>query len=895
MHPGLAPPSLLRTLFVALCAMTWCAAPARSADPARRTFAVPAGEAARTLKLFAAQAGREILFPAEPLAALRTHAIKGDFTPLAALTRMVAGAPVIVLEDPATGALLVKLAPLAPRSPPTTAPPATSSTSSAPSPSVKKTSLLSAFGALAAFLIQPLPAQTAKPAVAAEKNDEIITLSEFEVSAKDDGSYMPSESTTGSRVNAKVKDLPYAVSTMTSEFMRDFSIFELTEELSYMSAVTGVDAGGNLNLRGFNGGTNNLRNGLASNGLIDAASVDRIEVIKGPAAAIYGQTSPSGAMVVTTKSPSARAKQSLSFTAGSYSLVQVKAGGSGPLWSGSGNPKLFYRVDLQYYHRLFDSPGVSTLTRSVTLPITYKPGPNTTVTVEGAYLLGQGNYNAPGAIPYLFNSATGRYTGGYAMNLAKKVITSPADYRNRWNGVFGGNVQHRFNSIFSGKIAATTTHRTLVPYISLGGDRYDPALNRITNGRTSISYAKTDYDYRNAALDLTAAGYRFLGARHRTLLTIDHSFQNQATWNTTSTPEFNAAHPQLANTRKEVDTDYSLVARQPVTVGAGGGPAFLPLTYARDSYVATTGLFVRQEATLLRDHLILTAGYRHDRISADLREPALNYRREVADRNDTMLLGLTYRITPTYSWYLSRNESFQPFGTGTSANPANAIAQPTTGLGYETGLKGELLDGRLNFTLTSYRTDRKNQQVTERDEETGILTTSYLGATETRGTELDVNYRLLNGLQALVSYANTHAILAHAGRDTDAAGRQTRGTPNHSFSTALRYQARPALSLTLGVRYVSASPADNPNAGATFSSTTGLFVNHNGLRDVWVPSSAIWTAGGTYTWQSRRYTKLGHSVTVTAKNLFDKLYIIPGNNRALGDRLGVYATYTLTR
>src|SRR5688572_22127829 len=175
---------------------------------------------------------------------------------------------------------------------------------------------------LALATASALSAQTTVPSADRARGtpaaEEVITLTEFNVSGRNDGSYMPAESTTGSRVNAKVKDLPYAVSTLTSEFLRDFSIFEATEELSYMSSVSGVDDGGNLNLRGFNGGTNNLRNGLASNGLIDSASLDRIEVIKGPAAAIYGQTAPSGAMVVTTKKPTTTPRQSLSLTAGSY-------------------------------------------------------------------------------------------------------------------------------------------------------------------------------------------------------------------------------------------------------------------------------------------------------------------------------------------------------------------------------------------------------------------------------------------------------------------------------------------------------------------------------------------------------------------------------------------------
>src|SRR4051812_37587675 len=89
-----------------------------------------------------------------------------------------------------------------------------------------------------------LHAQTspANPTVSSSgKSEDVVTLKEFNVTGADDGSYVASESTTGSRVNTKIKDLPYTVNVLTSEFFRDFSIFEATDELSYMSGVSGVD------------------------------------------------------------------------------------------------------------------------------------------------------------------------------------------------------------------------------------------------------------------------------------------------------------------------------------------------------------------------------------------------------------------------------------------------------------------------------------------------------------------------------------------------------------------------------------------------------------------------------------------------------------------------------
>jgi len=56
-------------------------------------------------------------------------------------------------------------------------------------------------------------AQSATPPNAPRRDagaseEKVVTLSEFTVSAGSDKSYTPTESTTGSRVNAKIKDLP---------------------------------------------------------------------------------------------------------------------------------------------------------------------------------------------------------------------------------------------------------------------------------------------------------------------------------------------------------------------------------------------------------------------------------------------------------------------------------------------------------------------------------------------------------------------------------------------------------------------------------------------------------------------------------------------------------------
>src|SRR5580692_1708538 len=73
----------------------------------KRNFDLPAGDATRTLKRFAEQAHREIMFPAEPLQGIETNAVKGEFTARQAIERMLAGTPLRATEDPKSGAFAV--------------------------------------------------------------------------------------------------------------------------------------------------------------------------------------------------------------------------------------------------------------------------------------------------------------------------------------------------------------------------------------------------------------------------------------------------------------------------------------------------------------------------------------------------------------------------------------------------------------------------------------------------------------------------------------------------------------------------------------------------------------------------------------------------------------------
>ncbi len=78
-----------------------------------------------------------------------------------------------------------------------------------------------------------------------------------------------------------------------------------------------------------------LRNGFFRAGMFDAANVDRIEVIKGPNAGIYGRASPGGAINVVTKMPTPFLQSSATVRYGDNQFRRYELGASGPLFASS--------------------------------------------------------------------------------------------------------------------------------------------------------------------------------------------------------------------------------------------------------------------------------------------------------------------------------------------------------------------------------------------------------------------------------------------------------------------------------------------------------------------------------------------------------------------------------
>jgi outer membrane receptor protein involved in Fe transport len=276
--------------------------------------------------------------------------------------------------------------------------------------------------------------------------DDTIQLSEFTVSEKAFDGYIASESVTGTRVATQIKDLPFAVSVITSEFMNDFDFFDLGADLAYTASLNSVDTQGNSTLRGY-GGTFTLRNGFYRLGLNDRINTDRIEIIKGPNAAIYGATSPAGLINYVSKRPKAAPSQYLRVTAGSDDLLRGEANVNSPLGS-LGGVKFFQLFSLQAENSDSETRFAHTKKRAIGESILAQFPGGATVLAEFEWSQ-LDSVTATSTVPYEYNLATRTFSSRLRPDLGHFSQGGPDSEQDRESTSGYLTCEKRWNPVWS--------------------------------------------------------------------------------------------------------------------------------------------------------------------------------------------------------------------------------------------------------------------------------------------------------------------------------------------------------------------------------------------------------------------------------------------------------------
>ncbi len=723
----------------------------------------------------------------------------------------------------------------------------------------------------------------ALPAFAAE---EAVRLSEFTVTENTDNSYVAAESITGTRVRTPIKDLTFVVNVVTSEFLQDFAYFEIND-LGYTSSVNNFDnGGGNVNIRGY-GATSYLRNGFLRLGLVDRVNVDRIEVIKGPAAAIYGMTTPAGMVNIITKRPRERPSQGFSIAAGSYQTTRADLNATGPL---TRDGRTTYAFSAGFHERNYDTPWNFTRSKTGSLAVQHKFAQRGTLLVELEWLARR--TNPGGAIPFRSVStapATARIQG-LATELKYFNQNGPHSEQNRDVSSINVTYENRLGDAWSLRVGGAAFHRHSLTFNNGNSTTFDVLTRRIT-GRTA-NKGWISEDGAAGQIDVIAH-YKLFGGRldSRTLFTADHSQY----WKYNPTKQLPAAVNANANffsANLSVDNpDYR--------VPDFAADVYTNLNRKLVSRVDVNGGFLRQQITALDNRLIAVAGTRVDNVTFNFWDKAaaaanpasLTTINHFHDFQFSPMAGANYKLTREIALYANRSNSFSPNAQRATAG----LNASETARGWDYGVKAGLLDDKLQFTLGGYYIDRTGVTATEVLPNGTVVTTSA-GNQNAKGAELDFTWRATSDLTLLGGYGYVNARTTANGRDLDSIGRRPAKLPAITYGLALKYTLgaiAKGLAFNAGVQFTGQTFPDSLAGGINEPASSprrGFTLSHDGRRTLSLPSYTVVDLGVSYRLRpaDSRFT---HAVRFNVKNLTDLDYI--DTQKKPGDRRGFYVSYAL--
>lgn len=584
-------------------------------------------------------------------------------------------------------------------------------------------------------------------------------------------------------------------------------------------------AGNNrFSIRGFDGDVPPQRNGFAGSRNVDSANVSRVEIVKGPASLLYGQIIPGGTVNYITKRPEKNRFVSIRQSIGNYSdfrtvvdanlpandWVGFRVVGSydqAPQWAVTGETESWLiapSMKIDFTKNLSLIVDYERSSREETPPLGMMP--NVQIAALNA---------APSAANFPSLAARSRQQGlfdGGAINLGfLGAIPIDRDFNYQANGDYKTADYENFNVELNAQIGEHWRARANyswnardVAYKVSGLAQWD-----VTPTAAYRTATKSYFDYLDEYLadpvgvlnDPTKTTSVLLNRRKRIQTSADgfNTYQVDLAGKyefsgMTLSPLF-GAYRQTARTGggytlssssgygSYSDTNNAL----PFTPWNYFDPATWDRTKDYDEMalpVSAAGGFTRSledayygvlSATFWQDRIVAIAGARTDHYQSG-GDSGFTY----DAKKTTPQYGLGFHVTKDTLLFANYSKSFLVDGTTlTLENPAynpaiplnpttnpqtiRAPAVPTTGEGYEFGIKTDFQEGRISSTLTAFHLERADRIVTVRSPVVGLSSTGVLSTTEvtfskqgtvdqSEGIEFELTYSPLDNWQIYATY-----------------------------------------------------------------------------------------------------------------------------------------------
>jgi iron complex outermembrane receptor protein len=499
--------------------------------------------------------------------------------------------------------------------------------------------------------------------------------------------YAARRAATATKTDTLLGETPASVTVVTQEQSTDLGVTKLQEVLNCAAGLRssnyGVDSrGGWTRIRGaepvqYLDGLQ-LMFGFNSNTRVEPFSLERIDVLRGPASVLYGQGSTGGLINMVSKRPRAEASNQIGLQLGNHNRVQLEGDFTGRL---NEDKTWLYRLVVvgrdsnTQVDRVPDNLGL------MAPSLTWAPDADTRWTLQyhwqrnesgcsATFLPGSGTVlpNPNGQIP------TSRFVGepGFdAYDTTRSSLASLFEHRFANGWLVTQNTRWTYS---------TGDYQTLYPSSNFA-DPANPYLNPEQSliGRHVCGNQRHTHTFQ---ADQNLLGTVMTGRiEHQLLFGLDYT-----------------RYSETARSAFDIGSDLDVHA--PVY-----GNFTPPAWYDEPRLVQQqTGLYAQDQMKFDKDWLLML-GLRQDWFSHDVAGLAIERDRATTGRAALMYLGFT-----GWSPYLSYSESFMPIA-GTNFYGERYV--PTRGEQGEAGVKVQTPDGRLVVNGAVYTLTEKKRQVND--------------------------------------------------------------------------------------------------------------------------------------------------------------------------------------
>ncbi|MCU1762237.1 TonB-dependent receptor [Pseudomonas sp. 14P_8.1_Bac3] len=667
-------------------------------------------------------------------------------------------------------------------------------------------------------------------------------------------SYQPPPTSSVMRSSALLQEIPQTVNVIPAQVIRDQAPRNLDDALANVSGITQGNTLGSTQdsvmTRGFGDNRNGsiMRDGMPvvqGRGL--NASVDRIEVLKGPASLLYGIQDPGGVVNLVSKKPELEQYNALTLRGSTYGDGKNGSGGSLDSTGALGDSGLAYRMVLDHededYWRNFGThretlvaPSLAWFGESTQLLFAYEHREFLTPFDRGTLIDPRDNHpldiSRDRRLDEPFNNMEGR----------SDLYHFEADHQlnDNWSAHFGYSWNRETYDASQVRVTAI-----------------NPANGTLTRSMDGTHNAISTDRFTTASLE---GKVNVLGMQHDLVFGVDDEYRK-------------IYRADLI--RQKSLTTFSYL--NPIYGREVEGTTVSPADSAQTDLLRSDSLFL-QDSIHLTDQWILVAGGRFQEYD-QYAGKGVPFRANTDSNGQKWVprAGLVYRYTDELSFYGSYTESFKPNSTiaplsGSSTVLDGSIA-PEEAKSWEVGAKLDI-PGRVTGNVALF--DIKKRNVLVANAEGPVTLYSAAGEVRSRGLEVDLTGQLSDRWSMIGSYAYTDAEVTE---DPTYKGKQLQNVAKNSGSLSAVYDfgtvvGGDQLRVGAGARYVG------ERAG-------------NAVNDFDLPSYTVADAFATYD------TKVeGQKVKfqLNVKNLFDRTYYTSAASRffvSMGDSRQVSLSSTL--